>query len=262
MRLILASLTCALALGGCLDSGGGSASGSDATATSAADTTSTSTQDTAVATTTDTTATTNSPDTSAAADTSTPDTAECVGLTQACTTTAECCGGAFCPAEVSYNEGLCTAPLADGEQCFVNDWCASGVCNAEGTCGALECHEADAECWYDEACCSGACFYDVASPYVPGSCGAPLAVGAICARDSWCVSGKCFDGVCAAQDCKAVDAECQGSWDCCTGVCSNEVQARYGSGACMERLPAGSVCYSDSWCASLDCGDELTCTEF
>lgn len=258
MRLYIAPLCCVLALAGCLDSGG-AVSTADTTETSAAVTTSTS-QDTSVVSTADTT--TTATDTTAPADTTPADTVGCAGLGAACATSAGCCGDAFCPAEVSYNEGLCTAPLADGEVCYVNDWCASGVCNAEGTCGELKCHEADTECWYDEACCSGACFYDVASPYVPGSCGEALPVGSVCPRDSWCATGRCVEGVCAAQDCKAVAATCQGSWDCCTGVCSNEVQGRYGSGNCMARLPAGSVCYSDSWCASLDCGDDLTCAEF
>ncbi|TNF30111.1 MAG: hypothetical protein EP329_14210 [Deltaproteobacteria bacterium] len=260
MRTIALLLVCAAAVGGCLDSGGPAATSDTASAdtasSSAADTTTPADTATTTADTATTTADTATPDTT------TPDTAECVALGGACGTSAQCCGDAFCPAEVSYNEGLCTAPLADGELCYVNDWCASGVCNAEGTCGVLACRDDEAECWYDDACCSGACYYEIASPYVPGTCGAPQAVGAFCARDSWCASGHCYEGVCASASCKAVGAECQGSWDCCTGVCSNEVQGNYGPGTCLARLATGSVCYADTWCASLSCGDDFTCAEF
>jgi len=262
MRLIITLTACA-ALGGCLDSSGGAASSDTTEATtdtvpSSADTATT----TDTATAEDTKASTEDTKTGTEDTSVPPDTAECAAANEECALTSECCPGTFCPAEASDLAGLCKPLMSDGEVCYLDNWCASGVCNSEGTCGALECEDEGGECWYDDACCSGVCFYDVTNAYIPGQCGEPKPNGSFCSQDSWCASGNCYEGLCAAADCKAVEAECQGGWDCCTGVCSNEVQARYGPGECMERLPAGAVCYSDSWCASLSCNDELTCDAF
>jgi len=260
MPRIAAPLCCALALAGCLDSGQGTnLTGNDVTTAALND----GSQATANAADTATAAVDTAPalDTAVAVDPSEADTSACVALGGDCATTAQCCGDAFCPAEVSYFAGLCTAPYADGESCYTNIWCASGTCNSQSMCGALKCADPGGECWYDDACCSGACFYDVVSPYVPGHCGDPLPNGAACAQGSWCASGSCYDGTCAAPDCATAGKTCQGGWSCCTGLCSNEFTGTYGPGQCLDRLPAGSTCYADTWCASFHC-DNLTCAEF
>jgi hypothetical protein len=80
-----------------------------------------------------------------------------------------------------------------------------------------------------------------------------VATGGACAKDDECVSGSCSDQTC----CKKSLNKCSGNGKCAAGV---ECQCKPGFGGKQcQRIPLGSVCTSDSQCASKSCVRGFCC---
>lgn len=182
----------------------------------------------------------------------------CAATGSSCQDASECCDGVCLRSVPSpYVPGECGPPRPNGAACEAASWCRSGVCT-DGACAEPTCADVGARCWWGGECCGGLCLHDPSSPYVPGTCGAPLADGSACVDSTWCASGACHDGVCSGLPCTDIGASCFIGSDCCTTVCSTESVGHYGEGSCQDRLSSGAYCWYDSWCKSGDC-DDFTC---
>lgn len=127
----------------------------------------------------------------------------CDGACQAqgdgCLWDNDCCAGTFCDDAFeggAQRPGACVPLREIGGACAWDGQCASGTCGEAGTCVAIGCIAAEADCYSDLECCTGACSYDGMS-YVQGHCFLPQPSGAACQRDAWCASRRCVEGLCA-----------------------------------------------------------------
>lgn len=102
-----------------------------------------------------------------------------------------CCSG-FCLG--GYIAGTCLNLREIAESCETSEQCVSGSCQ-DGACRNADCNATEGTCWGDGDCCSGACSFN-GNAYGPGHCLARRPAGEFCAKDLWCLSAACTDGVC------------------------------------------------------------------
>ena len=133
-----------------------------------------------------------------------------VGTCPLCATGLTCTTGTECVTGLCTG-GICTA-IPSGSTCTTDGQCASGYCSPAGVCKSwpgLTC-TADSQCQSGK-CVGGRCFENglngvcrttadctdntscSATPPARGVCGG---VGAPCANNNKCVSGKCQGGIC------------------------------------------------------------------
>lgn len=188
-----------------------------------------------------------------------PDAPGCVeldapdGSINLCYSTQDCCEGFCTYTGMDYVPGNCRAQVSVGEYCETNAWCLSGHCT-DGVCEETECGGLQQSCWSTSDCC-GALFCAEGGGYVPGSCAEPLPDGAACWWHDWCQSGVCTDSVCTSESCGDPGAMCYEGTECCTGLCSHDMNNPYIPGSCISAQPDGSNCLADAWCTSGTCVD-------
>jgi hypothetical protein len=105
-----------------------------------------------------------------------------------CFANADCAEGLFCDDVGAYVAGVCTAPLPDGEYCWLGDQCASGTCH-DDTCTS-QCLDEGAWCERGvDACCGATVCFD--QGYGFGACESPQPAGSFCLNYDECASGWC-----------------------------------------------------------------------
>ncbi len=173
-----------------------------------------------------------------------------------CSADAQCITGSYCS-----TAGTCVAANPNGTACTLAVQCTSGVCEADGQCGATDgrpcagaadcrsgiCSAANtcaATCATNADCVAGN-FCDPAAhdcrPVAPN--------GGACADDSQCRSSVCdSDGTCGA----ANGRPCGQADNCRSGVCSTDGQCGTANGgACISPLTCRTgVCDADGKCGS------------
>lgn len=117
---------------------------------------------------------------------------------------------------------------------------AFAFCAAPGPCIGLE--SEGGTCGGSSGCAEGlAC--------VDGACRTPSRVGATCAENAECESGRCADGACAE---KAVDGEpCGEDSECASGRCD------FTRGSCRPPEPLEGLCMEHEDCESGYCDRDL-----
>lgn len=187
-----------------------------------------------------------------------------------CKDDSDCCPGA----------GTCTNDVCGGvacgivnEPCLVGAQCCTGVCK-NGKCSDDICFDDGFECDANEDCCKNFCDRSSGKGKCGKTCGLEQAkcgadapcCGELVCRSGTCSNPDCFsDGVeCSGNDqccgkrcdfdldacvaCKEAAAACEGSGECCSGLCKN--------GACVDCLAKGDACPVDGKeCCSGVCKD-------
>ena len=104
--------------------------------------------------------------------------------------------------------GPCTTPCSDGLSCTSAEDCASGFCNAAGSCALASCADSELNGSETAIDCGGSC--------------APCPAGSACNVPEDCATRVCDDGTCAAATCSdqvlnqdEIDTDCGGSCDPC-----------------------------------------------
>jgi len=170
-----------------------------------------------------------------------------------CYDTATCCAGFCTYLGMDYIPGFCSAQVADGGSCETDTWCLSGHCT-DSVCEVSDCAGLAKGCWSKSDCC-GDLFCSEGGGYVPGSCTPPQPDGAACWWHDWCQSGVCTDGICTSGSCGNNGEGCYESDECCTGLCTYDMNNPYIPGACFSAQPDDSTCLDASWCQSGVCTD-------
>ena len=169
-----------------------------------------------------------------------------------------CCGNGLCEGEFQEDCAACPADCqcGCGEEC-VGSTCVFTACEGE-ECGPDGCGGSCGICGSGWICTAGNCACHTGCPGEPcledtdcakgfvcngavdlGSCQPPVPMGSPCAQDSDCAEGLVCNfssAVCCttteAEDCNAVDDDCDGETDedlgtisCGMGVCLNDVQS-------------------------------------
>lgn len=88
------------------------------------------------------------------------------------------------------NRGYCAKAAADGEACYKNNGCLTGVCTS-GKCGLPTARALGAACSASTQCQSGYCGRSICRAPEPKT-------GAYCYKDAGCVSKKCLHNKCSA----------------------------------------------------------------
>jgi hypothetical protein len=181
----------------------------------------------------------------------------CQGANVPCTTGAACCS-TFCAGIclAACRDGTCSSPnelcgagdsdpvcesdcgrCPNGNPCFSNNTCASGICNFGFCIGA--CQGVGIPCTTDAACCSGSCEAGLCTPFCgDGTCSPPLELcgasnsglncrsdcggcpnGTPCTSNGTCASGICNFGFCIGA-CQGFGVPCTTDAACCSGNCS------------------------------------------
>lgn len=187
------------------------------------------------------------------------------------------CDGACDTCTLAGSVGQCVPRPAGSQGVPV---CADGwTCDGENADCPVDC-ESDLSCTLGYHC-------------FEGSCRADRVRGATCSEGRECASGHCVDGVCCDRECDGACEACtiaagghsngtcsfavgSGSPSCspfacngagaqCPVVCSADADCasdhRCESGACVPRLPNGSVCDAGRVCLSGACVDGRCCNE-
>lgn len=128
-------------------------------------------------------------------------------------------GSTVCPGcQVACNEGQCSACYLNGAPCNGNAECCGGVCNAQGTCGAIagSCAADNTSCTITpDSCCPGL----TCSSERGSRCEACRDVAQNCKGDTDCCSLNCEGSTCAA--CIPTGTSgCTRPRQCCSGTCN------------------------------------------
>lgn len=98
-----------------------------------------------------------------------------------CTQSLQCVEGSFC------NRSRCATLRGNGEYCYKNQGCTSGVCNSN-RCSSAGLARLGQRCSANSNCRSGSCF--------KGACRAKRAAGQPCSTMATCLSNRCVNSVC------------------------------------------------------------------
>ena len=170
-----------------------------------------------------------------------------------CFNTADCCSGFCTYTGMDYVPGTCASQVSDGSDCETDAWCLSGYCT-DGVCQETECEGVGSSCWSASDCC-GSTFCAEGGGYAPGTCTKPQPDGAACWWHDWCQSGVCTDGICTSESCGDNGQNCYDGGECCTGLCTYDMNNPYIPGSCFSVQDNGMHCLDDTWCASGQCVD-------
>jgi hypothetical protein len=179
--------------------------------------------------------------------------------------------------------GNCYTKGTLGDSCFLDEECASDICNPLAGCGECDAH---ADCGSDEFC-----------DFVANRCEPKVPFGTLCADDAVCESGLCdltcvectalpqqgcdfglqfcaggqcidkgevgdscgFGDQCTSGICNVLTGQC-GECDS-HGDCGSNAFCDFGDSTCKPKLSNGSACAADDTvCASGIC-DTTTCVE-
>ena len=148
----------------------------------------------------------------------------CVGATQACERTEDCCGfltgKADCQTPAGQDAKQCCRPL--GVDCSAEAPCCDGLnCDpTTGTCGGVECKDPGESCTDNAECCTKNC---LRGPDGKGTCFEQVCFesGFPCLRQDECCEGlACEEGTCQVPVCAATGAPCDpNDPKCCEGSC-------------------------------------------
>jgi len=209
-----------------------------------------------------------------------------VAVGDACTSSTECAGDAYCQDDLQC-PGTCAPTAGPGEACAGNNYdeCGSdGYCSIEGACIA---QKANGEpCEYSDECRSFSCDYDsgrcveIPEDYIKdvgescdyydedckldlycssgGTCEHRVEVGEACqggecVREAYCSAES--DGICVARI--PVGEDCEDSDQCTSGICDG--------GVCEKLSGLGGPCVTDERCFGVcedgACAPYPTCDE-
>ena len=145
-----------------------------------------------------------------------------------CSDDSHCSPGQFCTDDIPRK---CLAKLEYRAICLKDSACLSNRCRM-----FLPYPNRCADCDVDSHCPSR----QFCTDDIPRKCRPKMSNGALCLKDSACISGNCPSGQCSVC---ASDGQCpQGQF------CTNELRPY-----CLAKLPYNSWCLKDSACASGRC---------